>query len=331
METYDIAIVGCGFIGTSLATYLKNSYSVKTFDIVPQPKKLEGKNIPHAIVDIADYQSLKEKLRNPKIVINSAIIQIPKINEDRELGYRVNIIGTQNICEIVSKNDDCRGMILISSWHTYGERELNGILREDSGYRPDKVEDRARLYSLSKTIQECIVRFFDEKSNDKVYGALKIGTALGEGMPAPTAANIFIEKAISGEKLTPYKHSMNRPMLYVAIEDVCRAAKEFTNLIIKNKKLTLNSMDHVMNIAYPKPITILDLANIVKDSVATNSNGKILPEIQIIDKGIEQLGAPDDKDKISMDISKITSLLKLSDIKNPKTVIDDLVKKRFQR
>jgi UDP-glucose 4-epimerase len=272
---------------------------------------------------------LEEKLGNPKVVINSAIIQIPKINEDKELGYRVNIIGTQNLCEIVSKNNNCRGMILISSWHTYGERDLSGNLCEDSGYRPDMVEDRARLYALSKTIQECIVRFFDEKSVDKVYGAIKIGTALGEGMPAPTAANLFIEKAISGEKLTPYKHSMNRPMLYVSIEDVCKVVREFTNLIIKNKKSTQNSIDHVMNIAYPKPITILDLANIVKDSVMANSNGKIIPEIQIIDKGIESIGTKDDKDKISMDISKVTKLLQSSEIKNPKTVIDELVKKRL--
>lgn len=329
METYDIAIVGCGFIGTSLADYLNNSYSVKTFDIVPQSQKLKDKDIPHTIVDVSDYQSLKERLGNPRVVINSAIIQIPKINEDKELGYRVNIIGTQNICEVVSKNDNCRGMILISSWHTYGERELYGILREDSGYRPDKVEDRAKLYSISKTIQECIVRFFDEKSNDKVFGALKIGTVLGEGMPASTAANIFVEKAISGEKITPYKHSMNRSMLYVSVEDVCKAAREFTNLIIKNKKSTLNSIEHVMNVAYPDPITILDLASIVKDSVITNSNGNIVPEIQIIDKGMKQLETPNDKDSISVDISKITNLLKLSNLKNPKTVIDELVKKRL--
>ncbi|MDG2302616.1 MAG: hypothetical protein P8L87_03885, partial [Gammaproteobacteria bacterium] len=85
-----------------------------------------------------------------------------------------------------------------------------GTLSEDIGYRPDMVEDRARLYALSKTIQECLVRFYDEKTDDKIFGALKIGTVLGEGMPKGTAANLFIEKAISGEKLTPYKSTKDR-------------------------------------------------------------------------------------------------------------------------
>jgi len=35
-----------------------------------------------------------------------------------------------------------------------GESGLSGVLDEGFGYRPDRVEERARLYALSKVIQE---------------------------------------------------------------------------------------------------------------------------------------------------------------------------------
>lgn len=328
MNDYDVAIIGSGFVGSSIAQFLKNSLSVKTFDILPQSTVLKDSNIPHELIDITDFDSLK-KIGNPRVIIHSAIIQIPKINEDKNLGYNVNVLGTQNICEIVSQNPSIKGMILISSWHTYGEQKLKGILQENIGYRPDMVEDRARLYALSKTIQECLVRFYDEKTSEKIFGALKIGTVLGEGMPKGTAANLFIEKAISGEKLTPFKHSMNRPMLYASITDICKAIKSFVNLIIKNKKSSENSIEHIMNIAYPHPISVLDLAHIVSDSVNRHTNGKIKPKISIVDQGIAEIGSATDKDNIELDVSKIQQILNLEKLMSPQEQIDILIKKKL--
>lgn len=328
MNDYDVAIIGSGFVGTSLAYFLKNTLSVKTFDVLPQSSLLKDSEIPHEIINITDFNSLKQ-IGNPKVIVHSAIIQIPRINEDKNLGYDVNVKGTQNICELVSQNPSIKGMILISSWHTYGEQQLSGILRENIGYRPDMVEDRARLYALSKTIQECLVRFYDEKTPEKIFGALKIGTVLGEGMPKGTAANLFIEKAISGEKLTPYKHSMNRPMLYASIDDICTATKNFVNLIIKQKKTSKNSIDHIMNMAYPHPISVLDLANIISDSVSQQTNGKIKPEISIVDQGLDEIGSSTDKDNIVLDVSKVQKILNLEKLISPQEQIDILIKKKL--
>jgi hypothetical protein len=46
------------------------------------------------------------------------------------------------------------------------------FIKEDNGYHPDNVEDRSKLYALSKTIQECIIRYFEEKENGKTFGAI---------------------------------------------------------------------------------------------------------------------------------------------------------------
>lgn len=329
MDRYDVAIIGSGFVGSSLAVYLSNYFSVKTFDILPQHSSLKNLSIPHEQLDITKNNELSKKIGNPTVVLHCAIIQIPKINENKQLGYDVNVVGTQNICEFVSQNTSTKGMILISSWHTYGEQNLSGILSENIGYKPDMVEDRAKLYALSKTIQECLVRFFDEKTPDKIFGGLKIGTVLGEGMPKGTAANLFIDKSLSGEKLTPFRHSIYRPMLYVSIEDICDAVKNFVNLIQKNTESTTKSIDHIMNLAYPKPITILDLAELVVESVTKLSKNKIKPEISIIDKGIPEIGHPNDKNSINLDVSKVQNILGLEKITEPKEQIEKLIQKKL--
>ena len=321
----DVVIVGCGFIGTTLAKFLSKKMDVVTLDVLPQPDSLKNLNIPHKIVDIRNRELLKQEIGTPKVIIHTAIIQIPQIVEEKQLGYDVNVVGTQNLCEIVSSSD-ILGMILISSWHTYGERELDGIIQEDIGYFPDNVEERAKLYALSKTIQECIIRFFDEKDDTKLFGAIKIGTALGNGMPKGTAANIFIQKAISGESITPFKHSMNRPMFYVSVDDICKTTEKYIDSIINQTLQKTNSIDHIMNVAYPDPISILDLANFVKDSVQKHSGGKIDPEISIIDKSVPEIGNPDDKNKIHLDVSKIKKYLGIDVLQKPQDVIDDLVK-----
>lgn len=329
MRNNDVAIIGSGFIGSSLAEHLQNFYNIITFDISPQPEWLKKYNIQHKLCDIRNFDQLSKEIGNPSVIIHTAIIQIPVINEKKDLAYEVNIEGTQNVCKIVAKNPNIKGMILTGSWHVFGEQELLGNISEGFGYRPDKVEDRARLYALSKIMQECIVRFYDEKTQDKVFGVIRLSTVLGEHMPKETAANLFITKALNGEEITPYKHSMYRPMLYVAIEDVCKAFERYIKIILETEKTQTNSFQHIVNLGYPEPITILDLANIVKESVIKHSNGKIQPKITIVDKGVHELYTPEDKNKIRLDLTKVREFLGIETLISPQEAIDKIVKNKL--
>ena len=149
-----------------------------------------NERINYVFCDIRRYDNVKKGLKDVDLVIHTAIVQIPLINNEKRLGYEVNIKGTQNVCEVVAENPKIRGMLLTSSWHTMGERELVGRIDEEFGFRPDKVEDRARLYALSKIAQEAIVRFYDEMS-DKVYSIVRLGTVLGEDMPKKCSEYIY--------------------------------------------------------------------------------------------------------------------------------------------
>ena len=325
-----IGIVGgSGYIGFSLAKILKNKYEVKLLDIKNPPMDIKG-NIEYNYCDITKPEEIRSNFKDINLVIHTAIVQIPLINEKKKLGYQVNVLGTQNICDEVEKNHNIRGMILTGTWHTIGEKELRGIIDEEFGFRPDKVEDRARLYALSKMAQESITRFHDEMS-DKVFGIIRMGTVIGEGMPEKTAANIFIEQGLKGGPITPYRHSMYRPMLYVDIRDICIAFEKYiekinSNEIEKNK----SSLANIVNVYYPVPITILELAQYIGDSIIDITNGSIKPKIKIQDMGIPPQFTENDRFNIKVNIDKTRNFLHLNILKNPLESIYEIIKLKLK-
>jgi UDP-glucose 4-epimerase len=301
---HRITIVGgSGFIGSALAERLSEEFRVRIVDMALPPPKLR-KKVDFYHCDIRKLKPLERALQKTEVVIHTAIIQIPKINEEKRLAYEVNVLGTQNVCATVETNDEVKGMILASSWHLFGEHELRGVIDESFGFRPDKVEERAKLYAISKMAQEAIVKFYDSMS-EKVYGTIRMGTVLGQGMPEKAAASIFINQALSGKTITPFAHSMHRPMLYVDISDVCKAFHTFVVKIIRGE---MDKNAHVINVCYPKPITILDLAVMIRELVIELSHNKIKPEIQVVDRGVPSLFSPSDKKLIRVSLKRVMEL-----------------------
>jgi len=328
-HSYVIGITGgSGFIGFSLAKHLVRFYNIKLLDIkAPEQGLNAGERFQQC--DVRNYEEVKEALEDVDLVIHAAIVQIPLINENKSLGYEVNFLGTQNICRAVDESPRVKGLILPSSWHTIGERELKGSIDEAFGFRPDKVEERARLYTLAKIAQELIVRFYDEMS-EKIFGIIRMGTVLGEGMPEKTAANIFIENGLKGKPLTPFKHSMFRPMLYIDVEDVCRAYESFARKILNGEvHKESNSLAHIFNVFYPEPVTILELAEMVKEIIIKCSNGKIEPKIEVVDTGQPSVFNSEDKKLIKVNISKAMNSLDLGKLKTPKESIENIIRTRL--
>jgi len=325
-----IGIVGgSGFVGSSLALHLSRKFKIRIVDIKRPPIKF-NENLEYRPCDIRRYKEVEKALADVDLVIHTAIIQIQLISEQKRLGYEVNILGTQNVCKAVDENSQPKGLILSGSWHTIGEKELKGVIDEEFGFRPDKVEDRARLYALSKIAQESIVRFYDEMSN-KIFGIIRMGTVLGEGMPEKTAANIFIDRGLRGETITPYKHSMHRPMLYVDIKDIQTAFERFASKILNNEiRKENNSLANIVNVYHPEPITILELAEIVQKAIIKHTKGSVSPKIEIVDTGQHPLFNEEDKKQIRVDMSKAINFLGLTQIKSPEKTISAIIKKRIE-
>ncbi len=327
-EGPKIAIVGgSGYIGSHLARHLGRFFKIRIIDI--KPPTAQNGDIEFVRCDIRSREGITRALRGVDLVIHSAAIQIPLINENPLLGYEVNIIGTQNVCDAVVNSESAQGLILTGTWHTIGERGIKGGVDESFGYRPDKVESRARLYALSKIAQESIVRYYDEMS-EKIFGIIRMGTVLGKGMPEKSVANIFITKALKGEPLTPFRHSMYRPMLYVDIRDVSLGFLSFARIILEGDlPRASSSLDHIVNIVYPEPITIIELAHMVRELVIEETNGRVVPPIEVIDKGEPVLFTPDEKDRFNIDISRARELLGLMTLRHPRDSLREIIRDRM--
>ncbi len=331
MAGHKIGVVGgSGFIGLALAKHFAESFQVKIVDKNPILEKVQSR-ITFEKCDIRKYNEVESSLSDVDLVIHTAIIQIPLINEAKRLGYEVNVLGTQNLCKIVDKNPQIKGLILTSSWHVFGESMLRGVINEEFGFRPDRVQERARLYALCKIAQETVVRVYDEFS-EKIFGVVRLGTVLGDRMPKKTAANLFISKGLKGEAITPYRNSMYRPMLYIDIGDVQKGFELYAKKILNGDVCKeTNSLHHVVNLCWPEPVTVFELAEIVRDLVIKCTNGKIKPEIKIVDTGQPSLFSAKDKKLIKVDISKAAGFLGLENLVSPNKSLERVISKRIKR
>jgi len=324
-DEYHIGIIGgSGYIGSSLARHLSSRFNVTILDRKPPEHDFGGSFMT---CDIRNLSSLVKNLDNLDLVINTAIVQIPEINRDKRLGYEVNVLGIQNLCQAVESSTSVKGLLHTSSWHVFGETDLRGIIDEGFGYHPDKIDQRARFYALCKIAQETTIRLTSEMSS-KSYGVVRLGTVLGERMPEQTAANIFIRNALKGEPITPFAHTQHRPMLYVDIQDVCKGFENFTQRILEDE--TSNRSITTVNLIAPYPITIIELARIVRKNVLKFSRMRIKPRIEVIDKGTKSLYSTADKQLLKVDITKARKFLGLRKLRDPETTIENLVKERVQ-
>lgn len=325
MTSRSIAVIGgAGFVGSSLASYLSRSFDVTVLDIA-RPQGFSGKFIAS---DIRDGPSLIENLNGFSLVINAAIVQVPEINDRKRLGYEVNVLGIQNVCEAVESVESMRGLLHISSWHVFGEEGLRGTLNEESPFCPDKIDKRARLYALCKIAQEAVVRIVEDSSR-KFYGLIRVGTILGEGMPKQTAANVFIEKALHDEPLTPFKDSQYRPMLYVDIQDVCETFATFSSLILQDGFSKNRLQEKVINLMWPLPITIIELAKIIQEVVTEATSGRRQPQIRVIDNGIPSRFTPKDKERFKADVGRALRFLKRRELTSPEDSLRRIIQRRL--
>ena len=164
---------GSGYIGSSLASRLSKSFNIHLMDIKPPSKQFANNVIFHEC-DVRDYDAVREVVENVDLVIHTSIIQIPAINDQKKLAYEVNVLGTQNICKATCESKRAKGLILSGSWHTIGEKGLQGLINEEFGFRPDKVEARARFSERIEKLR-CHRRAGGEQGGDGYPKAKSFG------------------------------------------------------------------------------------------------------------------------------------------------------------
>jgi len=116
-------------------------------------------------------------------------------------------------------------------------------------------------------------------------------------------------------------------MLYVDILDLCKAYENFARKIMEDKvKKDGNSLAHIFNVYYPEPVTIIELAEIVREAIVKYSQGEIDPEINVVDTGQPSVFNENDKNLIKVDTSKALDFLEMEKLKSPKESVEDIVR-----
>ncbi len=145
-------------------------------------------------------------------------------------------------------------------------------------------------------------------------------------MPELTAASIFIRNALAGQPLTPYRHSMYRPMLFVDVGDVCRAYEVIVGKILEGG---LRGANNVFNIVYPEPLTVIELAEYVRQVVFEETGGRLNPPVEVVDKGLPPVFTPRDKHRFQVRVDRVSELLGNHQLTHPRDTLRRLVRERL--
>ena len=329
MTDSKIVIIGTGFVGSSLAKHLMKDYKIQTLSRNDQPDHLKKYKISHSKCDITNYNKLEKALGNPFLIIHTAATAIPEINDNGEKGFEIANQGTDNICKIVAKNPRIHGLLMLSTMRVFGEYNYSAAIDEESAFRINYTRKSARRYVISQIVREFIVRSYSEMNSSKFFGILRISTVIGTSRKDAFFINSFIETSMKKEKIITYKHTVGRPIFFIDLNDVCTAIGKLVNKILLDKKFFNKKENHILNLSYPKPLSILESACCVRDSVKKHSKSKIIPKVIKIDTKSPNEFVKGDKNKAEYDISKIQSIIGIKKLLEPKLAIEEMIKKRF--
>ncbi|MDL0141333.1 NAD-dependent epimerase/dehydratase family protein [Halobacterium salinarum] len=151
---------------------------------------------------------------NPNIVVHLAALHfIPYCNENPEEAFNVNVIGTRNLTESLSKLESLESFVFASSAAVYPPR--NGPNSEDSDLGPTDI------YGRSKLVGEDLCRLFYE-STEVPTAVLRLFNVFG---PNETNEHLIpaILEQLDDESPTIELGNLKPARDFVHVRDVARA------------------------------------------------------------------------------------------------------------
>ena len=312
---------GGGFIGSEIVNqlYKLNMFEIRVLDVFSKQvhgenfrnsylyKRIEGK-CEVVIGDICDINIVNECLKGIDVVIHLAsetgtgqsMYEVRKYSD-------VNIIGIANIMDAIINNKyDIKKIILASSRSIYGEgsyicsehnvvfplkRSINALKSGDYDLYcpfcnrvvyPTATSETANInpnsfYALTKSVQEQMIRYLSDVTGipytifryQNVYGA---GQSLSN--PYTGILSIFSQRFLGDKEINVFEDG-KESRDFVHVEDVAR----ITINAISNSKTDYETL----NVGSGKQLSVLDLANKMKELTKSNSIIKISGQFRVGD------------------------------------------------
>ncbi|EKQ54506.1 MAG: nucleoside-diphosphate-sugar epimerase [Methanobacterium sp. Maddingley MBC34] len=249
---------GAGFIGSHISDKLLTKGhevvcidNLSTGNIKNMEDSLKNDDFSFIDCDIRDSNKLKDIFKTEEfdqVYHLAAVVGVKRVFEYPEEVLDVNIDGTVNIFKH-ALDYGCKKVINISSSEVYGE-PIEVPEREDS---PKNVDTP---YALSKLVCEHYGKIYNDIHGLKTT-SLRLFNAYGprqDSTPYGFVVGIFIDNVLNNQQPVIFGDGFQtRDFTYI---------KDIVNLIIRSGEISKADGEN-LNIAAGKPVTILDLAEMV--------------------------------------------------------------------
>jgi UDP-glucose 4-epimerase len=291
---------GAGFIGSHLAdAYLQRGDHVYVIDDLSTGKieniqHLKGQSRFHYTIDTVHNQPVTAELVDQCDVIFhlAAAVGVKLIVESPVRTIETNVRGTEVVLALANKKK--KKVLVASTSEVYG-LSSDVPFREDGNLVMGATTKGRWSYACSKAIDEFLaLAYWREKKLPTII--VRLFNTVGPrqtgqyGMVIPT----FVKQALAGRPITVYGDG-NQSRCFGYVGDVVGA---LVKLMDHN-----DSVGQVFNIGSNQEISILDLAQRVKDLTQSDSEIVFIPYDEAYEEGFE------DMPRRVPDISKVSELV----------------------
>ena len=306
---------GAGFIGSHLVARLleagNNVFVVDNLSTGSLDNLAEVRDHPslHLIVDsILNWPMMKDTIGQVDRVVHlAAAVGVRKVIESPVETITTNVRGTEIVLDCCDKQE--KPLYLASTSEIYGKG--GDQLHEEHDRVMGSTAHRRWSYACTKALDEFLaLAYHQEKGLPVILGRFfnTVGPRQsGEwGMVMPT----FVRQALAGDPITVYGSGDQRRS-FCHVDDSVRAVLGLLD--------APDAVGEAFNIGNEHEITIMELAERVKDRVASASEIVMVPYDEAYGEGFE------DMERRQPNIGKIRGLLGWEPEKSIDQIIDDVV------
>lgn len=202
--------------------------------------------------DLLNKKQLAKYLQGVDYVLHLAAVgNVYQVAQDPQYALQVGIVGTYNLVEAAKATSSVKKIIYVSTWEVYGKSQYEPI-DELHPCTPDTP------YSIAKYGGELVIR---SQTNVIPWLILRLGTVYGSRMRKESVFSRFIERTLKNEPIL-LQNGGTQKRQFTYIDDVSCAL--YKSLLSKKK-------NEIFNIIGDNPITIKQLALLIKNITASTS------------------------------------------------------------